>query len=261
MTPLLLLWPRSPPSRKGCKTHRMGKTRQLEHILEALEQADTLEGLQVATQALRDLLKIDHVAYHWVDSAGDQYGCGTYSVAWQERYIEQNYVRVDPVIAGCYQRFHPVDWKELDWSSKAARAFLAEATTYGIGNQGFSVPVRGPNGQFALFTVNHSCDDATWAAFTEEYRRQLILIAHYLNEKALDFEPDRTPEAAQALSPREVDAMTLLAIGYNRAQVANSLSISEHTLRVYIESARFKLGALNTTHAVARALSRGLIVV
>ncbi|KEJ89760.1 hypothetical protein DSW25_05935 [Sulfitobacter donghicola DSW-25 = KCTC 12864 = JCM 14565] len=50
-------------------------------------------------------------------------------------------------------------------------------------------------------------------------------------------------------------------MGYSRAQVANSLAISEHTLRVYIESARFKLGALNTTHAVARALSRGLIVV
>ncbi len=39
------------------------------------------------------------------------------------------------------------------------------------------------------------------------------------------------------------------------------LSISEHTLRAYIESARFKLGALNTTHAVARALSEGLIVI
>jgi DNA-binding CsgD family transcriptional regulator len=87
------------------------------------------------------------------------------------------------------------------------------------------------------------------------------LIAHYFNEKALELEPGRKPEAAQALSPREVDAMTLIAIGYNRAQVANTLSISEHTLRVYIESARFKLGALNTTHAVARALSRGLIIV
>jgi len=30
-------------------------------------------------------------------------------------------------------------------------------------------------------------------------------------------------------------------------------------VRVYIEGARFKLGALNTTHAVARAMSCGLI--
>ncbi|MFC6583535.1 helix-turn-helix transcriptional regulator [Sulfitobacter aestuariivivens] len=217
--------------------------------------------MQDISVALRDHLAIAHVAYHWVDSAGDQYGCGTYSIAWQERYIDQNYVRIDPVVSGCYQRFHPVDWKQLDWSSKATRAFQTESIEYGIGNQGFSVPVRGPNGQFALFTVNHSCDDAMWETFTETHRRELILIAHYLNEKALEFEPSRTPDIAQALSPREVDAMTLLAIGYNRAQVADTLSISEHTLRVYIESARFKLGALNTTHAVARALTRGLIVV
>lgn len=233
----------------------------MEHILEALEQADTLEGLQCTTEALRGVLAIDHVAYHWVDSAGDQYGCGTYSFAWRERYIAQNYLRIDPVVIGCYQRFHAVDWKQLDWASKAARAFMTEAREYGLGNQGFSVPLRGPNGQFALFTVNHSCDDDIWHRFTEAHRNELILIAHYLNEKALELEPNRKPDAAQSLSPREVDSMTLLAIGYSRAQVADQLQISEHTLRVYIESARFKLGALNTTHAVARALSRGLIVV
>ena len=239
----------------------MGKTGKLDSILESLEQADTLSGLQHAAEALRDLLRIDHVAYHWVDSLGDQYGCGTYSLAWQQRYVAQNYLRLDPVIIGCYQRFHPVDWKQLNWSPKPVRAFLREAMEHGVGNQGYSVPVRGPNGQFALFTVNHSCDDDVWAAFIEEHRRELVLIAHFLNEKAQEFEPDRRPGAAQALSPRGVDAMTLLAVGYSRAQVADTLEISEHTLRVYIESARFKLGAVNTTHAVARALSRGLIVV
>lgn len=50
-------------------------------------------------------------------------------------------------------------------------------------------------------------------------------------------------------------------MGYSRGQVADLLNISEHTLRAYIESARFKLGALNTTHAVARATSEGLIII
>lgn len=233
----------------------------LEHILEELEGADALDALQKATEELRDHYKVDHVVYHWVDSAGDQYGCGTYSDDWRERYLEQNYLRVDPVIIGCFQRFHPVDWKRLDWSSKAAKAFQKEAISYGVGNQGFSVPIRGPVGQFALFTINHTCSDDAWANFTEEHNRELILVAHYFNRKALEFEPNRTADAAQGLSPREIDTMTLLAMGYSRAQVAESLSISEHTLRVYVESARFKLGALNTTHAVARAIARGLIIV
>ena len=233
----------------------------LDHILKELEQAEELDALQAATERLQAYFEVDHVVYHWVDSAGDQYGCGTYSDEWRMRYLEQNYLRVDPVIIGCFQRFHPVDWKRLDWSSKAARTFRSEAMAYGVGNQGYSVPVRGPVGQFALFTVSHNCDDATWEAFTDENGRDLLLIAHYFNRKALEFEPDRTQETPQSLSPRETDAMTLLAMGYSRAQVAQSLEISEHTLRVYVESARFKLGAMNTTHAVARAISRGLIVV
>lgn len=233
----------------------------LDQVLEELNATSELDELQGIIVALRDAVFVDHMVYHWVDSAGDQYGCGTYSDEWRERWVSQNYQRIDPVILGCFQRFHPVDWKRLDWSSKAARQFMIEAQEYGVGNQGFSIPIRGPNGQFALFSVSHSCDDATWAQFIEDNSRDLILIAHFFNRKALEFEPGRQPESSRALSPREVDAMTLLAMGYSRAQTAETLSISEHTLRVYIESARFKLGALNTTHAVARAMSRGLIVV
>ncbi len=235
--------------------------RRLDTILEDVERASDPSHLQVISEHLRDFFRIDHLVYHWVSAAGDQYGCGTYDPAWVQRYLEQEYLRVDPVIKGCYQRFHPVDWKRLDWSGKHTQAFLQEALEYGLGNQGYSVPLRGPNGQFALFTVNHRCEDEAWDDFTEKNRRELILCAHYFNQKALEFEPDRAPAPARQLSPREVEALTLLALGYGRAQVAETLSISEHTLRVYIESARFKLGATNTVHAIARAISQGLIVI
>ena len=233
----------------------------LDGLIERLESADALDDLRGAIFALRDQFKVSHIVYHWVNSAGDQYGCGTYDDEWVSRYLEKGYLRIDPVIQGCYQRFHPVDWKRLDWGSKAARAFLQDAIAHGVGNQGFSIPIRGPNGQFALFSVSHNATDEEWEAFTETHRRDLILVAHYFNQKALELEPGRAPEPSQSLSPREIEAMTLLAIGYSRAQAAETLSISEHTLRVYVESARFKLGALNTTHAVARAISRGLVVV
>jgi DNA-binding CsgD family transcriptional regulator len=239
----------------------MATQQELELILEGLERADSLDEMQGASEALRDWFAINHLIYHSVSANGGEFGCGTYSREWQKRYTSNDYARIDPVVIGCFQRFHPVDWKRLDWSSKAARALLAEAIAHGLGNQGFSIPIRGPNGQFALFTANHECDDDTWQAFTERHRRTLILTAHYFNKKALEFSRTEDPPPPASLSPREVDAMTLLAIGYSRAQVAQTLSISQHTLRVYVESARFKLGAMNTTHAVARALTRGLIVI
>lgn len=234
---------------------------RLDGVIERLESAESLDDLQLLIEDVRDEFGVDHIVYHWVNSAGEQYGCGTYDLEWVNRYIEKGYLRIDPVIQGCYQRFHPVNWKRLDWSSKSARAFMEDAISYGVGNQGYSIPIRGPNGQFAHFTLSHNCPDEEWEEFTEQNRRDLILVAHYFNSKALEFEPGRTPDPAQPLSPREIEAMTLLAIGYSRAQAADTLSISEHTLRVYVESARHKLGAMNTTHAVARALSRGVIVV
>ncbi|MEM1429533.1 MAG: LuxR family transcriptional regulator [Pseudomonadota bacterium] len=230
-----------------------------ETVFDQVQAAANVSGLQIATETLRDRLDVSHVVYHWVNSRGERFGCGTYSQAWVDRYLEMDYLRMDPVIVGGLQRFTPFDWKELDWSSRPARTFLREAVEYGVGNQGYTIPIRGPSGQFALFTMSTKCPDPEWTEFIEAYQRNLILTAHEFNRKALEFE-QMEDVALPSLSPRELSAMTYLARGMSRAQAAAEMDISEHTLRVYIEAARHKLGALNTTHAVARALSRGLIV-
>ena len=232
----------------------------LRRHLVTLEQATELSALQDASVQLRDYFDVAHLVYHWVSADGEQYGCGTYPSAWIEHYLEQDYLRIDPVVIGCFQRFHPVDWKALDWSTKSAIAFRAEAVQAGVGNQGYSIPIRGPRGQFAMFSVSDNGTDQDWAEFTQKHRRDLILCAHSFNQRALEFETRRMPEPVKPLSGREIDVMTYLAMGYSRGQVAQTLQISEHTLRAYVESARFKLGASNTMHAVARAVAEGLIV-
>ena len=49
------------------------------------------------------------------------------------------------------------------------------------------------------------------------------------------------------------------SMGYELVGVEFERGGGHGTLRVYIDSARFKLGALNTTHAVALAISSGTI--
>jgi DNA-binding CsgD family transcriptional regulator len=234
---------------------------RLEQFIEWLEQSKTHEDLQRATEELRELYDVKHIVYHWVNSKGERYGAGTYTPEWVERYLEMDYLRMDPVIIGCLQRFNPVNWKDLDWTAKAAKAMFADALAYGIGNQGLSLPMRGPSGQFAIFTLNKETNDEEWDAFIEKNQRDLTIIAHEFNKRALHFKT--VPEDFQkpSLSPRELSAMTLLAKGMSRGQAAAELSISEHTFRVYVEGSRHKLGALNTTHAVACAIKEGLIVV
>lgn len=233
---------------------------ELEDTLDRLQQATSLAELQAETSALRDRLGIAHIVYHWTNQRGEQFGAGTYEPEWAVHYVQQGYLRVDPVIIGSFQRFHPVDWNSLDWTGKAQRKFLDEAHDAGVGTQGTTVPIRGPNGQFALFTATAEESDRSWELFTQVHLRDLILVAHYFNQKALEIRQGTDAASVLRLSPREIDALTMLATGYSRAQAAEKLSISEHTLRVYIESARSKLGAGNTTHAVAKALLLGLVL-
>ncbi|MEL7116085.1 MAG: LuxR family transcriptional regulator [Pseudomonadota bacterium] len=234
---------------------------RLDSCIERLQSAGSFDDLQAEIKGLRDTFDVEHVVYHSVNSTGQQYAALTYSPEWVDHYIEQGYERIDPVVQGCLRRFHPVDWRRLDWSGRAVRTFMDEANDAGVGQQGFSIPIRGPSGQFALFTISDRRGESDWERYTEEHVRDLILVAHFVNQKALELERGSDEASTASLSPREVDALTMLAMGYNRAQAAESLSISEHTLRVYIESARHKLEAANTTHAVAKGLNLGLIVV
>ena len=231
----------------------------LEAFLAHLQRVRTLSELDGVILSLSDELNVEHVVYHSVSSAGKEYAAATYDPKWIDQYLGNDYARIDPVVQACVRMYHPVDWKRLDWSGKSTKNFLCEAIDSGVGNQGFSVPIRGPSGQFALFSVSSSDNDDAWEHYTNDYSRSLILASHYINQKALEIELGSDQADIVSLSPRETDALTLLAIGNNRAQAANSLSISEHTLRVYIESARFKLAASNTTHAVAKALNQGLL--
>ena len=233
----------------------------LESFIDKLASIESFDRLNEAIVGLRDILETEHVIYHWVNSTGEHCAALTYSEQWTTRYLTQEYARIDPVVQACLRRFNPVDWKRLDWSGRVARVFMDEAVDAGVGSQGYSIPIRGPSGQFALFTVSSRDDDATWSRFTEARTRELILISHYINQKALELERGSDLSKVVSLSPRETDALTLLALGRSRAQAAESLSISEHTLRVYIEGARLKLSAMNTTHAVARALNQGLLIV
>jgi DNA-binding CsgD family transcriptional regulator len=230
----------------------------LEAFLERLQSTTSIEELQPLAHELRDLFGVSHIVYHTVKASGEQVGAFTYDIEWVRRYIEKDYPSFDPVVLGAVRRFHPFDWKMLDWSSPQARALMREAMTFGVGNQGWSLPIWGPSGEFAMFTVNHRADDATWAKLVSAHAKDFLLVAHLFHQQAKRIIHNEVSSTTE-LSPREREALKLLSLGQSRAEVADSLHISENTLRAYIDSARHKLGAMNVTHAVALALAQGVI--
>lgn len=233
---------------------------QLEGLLERLQTTKSIEELQVWAHELRDQFGVAHIVYHTVTLKGEQVGAMTYSLEWARRYVEKDYRSVDPVVLAAGRRFHPLDWKALDWSSPQARQFMRDARAHGVGNQGWLVPIWGPQGEFALFVVNDNASDAEWADWIARHNTDILLVSHLVHQQAMRIINKELDPPTAELSPREREALTQLSFGHSRAEVADALQISENTLRAYIDSARHKLGALNVTHAVALALAKGIIL-
>jgi DNA-binding NarL/FixJ family response regulator len=62
-----------------------------------------------------------------------------------------------------------------------------------------------------------------------------------------------------ALSPREISILTLIAGGNANKEIAAQLSVSEESVKSYVRSILAKLGANDRTHAVTIGLKRGII--
>ena len=62
-----------------------------------------------------------------------------------------------------------------------------------------------------------------------------------------------------ALSPREVDVLRLIAGGNANKAIATQLSITEETVKGHVKNILAKLAANDRTHAVTIALKRGII--
>lgn len=63
----------------------------------------------------------------------------------------------------------------------------------------------------------------------------------------------------EALTPREIEVLELLAEGLSNKGIATRLRISDQTVKFHVASLAAKLGASNRTDTVRRAARRGLI--
>jgi DNA-binding CsgD family transcriptional regulator len=61
------------------------------------------------------------------------------------------------------------------------------------------------------------------------------------------------------LSPREIEALRLIARGCTSAQIAQAMTVSEHTVRNFIRRIYLKMGVATRAEAVRLGLLQGLL--
>jgi LuxR family transcriptional regulator, quorum-sensing system regulator CinR len=229
-------------------------------LLEAFSIIDHTPEMDETIAKLRDLLVVDHLVYHsskmGASPSADPYIRLTYPASWIKRYLQMGYVDIDPVVREGFLRTLPFDWSELKIQTAAEMAFLTDALAHGVGPHGLSVPVQSKHGHRALFSVSFSRSENEWIEFVRTTQPTLIQIANRLHRRVISevFGEDRPH-----LTTRELECLRWIALGKDTSDIAVILSISPHTARDYLKSARFKLDAVTSAQAVSKAVKLGLL--
>jgi DNA-binding CsgD family transcriptional regulator len=206
---------------------------------------------------------LKHVAYLGINipriGRTTPFYSATYTSDWCKHYEHSAYVDVDPVVRLGLTGLMPIDWRAFDYSKPEIRQMFGEATEFGLGRQGLTIPIRGRGPEVALFSVNSDLPDKEWAELKRESMRDLQLLAHYFHQMVIRVEGGEIPHYEALLSPREKECLQWAASGKTIWETAHILNVSERAVRLYLDVARHKLECLNKTQAVAKAVALGIV--
>lgn len=202
-----------------------------------------------------------YVTYHLAQAVGPGYDAPfvrtTYPDAWVARYLLRDYVKIDPVVREGFQRMLPFFWHEIEIDQQA-EMLMDDAVSHGLSPLGYSIPVVDRIGRRALFSINSYRDYSMWRDLVLEEREHWMTIAHLVHRKAIK-ELFGQADPAPRLGARELECLKWAALGKDYKTIAILLDLSEHTVRGYLKSARFKLGSSSLPQAVSRAIMLRLI--
>jgi DNA-binding NarL/FixJ family response regulator len=91
--------------------------------------------------------------------------------------------------------------------------------------------------------------------------QELVTLDPRLAETLLRSTPQSPPDhLIEALTPRELEVLQLLAEGLPNKAIARQLNISDHTVKFHVNAIMSKLNAQSRTEAVVQATRLGLIL-
>lgn len=243
-------------------TERLSKTEavQLLELIEDSRRCADMEGFRRLICSLGGLMSFDMAV-----CGTARFDCNgaldnqrivniSYPEEWLNLYAEQDLAMIDPVV-----RAHMTDFSARTWSDAYCQwgrpqPFLSIAEDFGIRN-GYCFGALSPAERTAsIFSL---CTDRKNSGHSE---KMLDILAPHFHEALLrSMQQNKASDTVSPLTPRETEVVRWLANGKNCWEISVILGISERTVKFHTSALQKKLGASNRTHAVARALTFGLI--
>lgn len=175
---------------------------------------------------------------------------------WRERYLEKDYVSVDPTVSALQFTSNPYSWKEalgFQEYGKAERRVFDEASQFGMCD-GLVIPITGIRTGTALITITGPATE-----IPKIQRRALFIVAVTAHQRIRDFVTGPVSTNVVTLTPRERECVSWAAAGKTDADIADILSISVHTATAHLKNAARKYRVNTRGQVIVHALRNGAI--
>lgn len=233
--------------------------------LDRITEAESLAAVFHAAGLAANLLGFEHFLYCGRFGRGEREPA--YLVEsnepqdWVERYRDEEMWRRDPRFAYCLRHASPLLWDWQRLSADVDEPLRRIAESWHI-RAGLAVPVHGCEATSAMLCFD---SDGVRAMHQDRYNRfstmsRAMCYAAFIHErvKAILQRSGRSASTPQ-LSAREQEVLQWLSRGKGAWEIAHIVGIAESTVYFHLRSLKRKLDVSNIPHAVARAMSLGIV--
>ena len=168
-----------------------------------------------------------------------------------ELYAINAFMVDDPVVCGAVAGADPFEWPDSAANRGYENRVLGTFRQFGYAS-GLAVPVHGPKdarGVVALLARRKPFPVHNRAAQIE-LACSCYLVARRLHDLS---------SGGVRLSPREQQALSLVAKGFDDDLIATALGVTRTSAHAYVERAKRRIGAKTRAHAVALAVADNLL--
>ena len=226
--------------------------------VELIKDSDELSSILDESQKLYSVKNISYVGFRMGKATlKEPVAFWTYAKSWIDHYRDKDYINVDPVVKETSKSIIPLDWASFSRAERKVSKFFSEAADAGVGTQGISIPVRGRNGDFSIFTLTFEESIETWSQFKSDFMRDFQTLAVFFHQSTLRAYKVDIPEFE--LTDRESEILYWAACGKTSDETAMILGISKRGVRYHASNILSKLNAVNITHAVGKGIYYNLI--
>ena len=247
------------------KSYDKAKAAQLMFdFITSMKSAESADAILNELKLVVDFFGLDCFAVSGIPLPGERidpyFLLDAWPEGWFERYVQQNYVHVDPVIYHSKMSDDAFVWSEVLGGralDRRAKQLMNEATEFRM-LDGFSVPLHTVGGMQAIVTFGAEKLD-----LSSEARGILHMVSIYAHNRlrAMMTEtraPGRKPPL-QAVTAVERDVIRWCAEGKTNWEIGQILGRSEKTVQHEIHNAQKKLNCVNRTQLIAEAIRFGII--